>query len=41
VEIGKCCGMEMKVEITKVKRMMRWPTPVLIRTDQKQLDNVE
>jgi len=41
MEIGKCCGMKMKVEVTKVKRMITRPFPVLIRTDQKQLDNVE
>jgi len=33
--------MEMKVEVTKVMRMTRRPSPVMIRTDLKQTDSVE
>jgi hypothetical protein len=40
-EIGRCYGMEMNVEKTKVMRISRQPSPVQIRTDQKQLENVE
>jgi hypothetical protein len=28
IEIGKCCGMEMNVEKTKVMRISRKPFPV-------------
>ena len=41
IEIGKCCGMEMNVEKTKVMRISRQPSPVTIMIDQKQLENVE
>ena len=41
IEIGGCCGMEMKVKKTKVMRISRQPFPVKIMVDQKQLENVE
>ena len=40
-EIGRCYGMEMNVEKTKVMRISRQPLPVKIIIDQKQLENVE
>ena len=40
-EIGRCYGMEMNVEKTKVLRISRQPSPVTIMIDQKQLENVE
>jgi hypothetical protein len=41
IEIGRCYGMEMNVEKTKVMRISRQPFPVKIIIDQKQLENVE
>jgi len=41
IEIGRCYGMEMNVEKTKVMRISRQACPVTIMIDQKQLDNVE
>ena len=41
IEIGRCSGMEMNVEKTKVMRISRQPFPVEIMIDQKQLENVE
>jgi hypothetical protein len=41
IEIGKCYGMEMNVEKTKVMRISRQPNPVTIKIDQKQLENVK
>ena len=41
IEIGRCYGMEMNVEKTKVMRISRQPTPITIMIDQKQLENVE
>jgi hypothetical protein len=41
IEIGRCYGMEMNVEKTKVMRISRQPFPVKIMIDQKQLENVE
>ena len=41
IQIGKCYGMEMNVEKTKVMRISRQPSPVTIMIDQKQLKNVE
>jgi hypothetical protein len=41
IELGRCYGMEMNVEKTKVMRISTQPTPITIRTDQKQLKNVE
>ena len=40
-EIGRCYGMEMNVEKTKVMRISRQPSPVIITIDKKQLENVE
>ena len=41
IETGRCYGMEMNVEKTKVMRISRQPLPVKIIVDQKQLENVE
>jgi len=41
IEIGRCYGMEMNVEKTKVMRISRQPFPVKIMVAQKQLENVE
>ena len=41
IEIGRCYGMEMNVEKTKVMRISRQPFPVKMIIDQKQLENVE
>ena len=41
IETGRCYGMEMNVEKTKVMRISRQPFPVKIIIDQKQLENVE
>jgi hypothetical protein len=41
IEIGRCYGMEIKVEKTKVMKISRQPSPVKIMIDQKQLENVE
>ncbi|PNF41645.1 hypothetical protein B7P43_G07643 [Cryptotermes secundus] len=41
IEIGRCYGMEMNVEKTKVMKISRQPTPVTIKIDQKQLENVK
>jgi len=41
IEIGRCYGMEMNVDKTKVMRISRQPSPVTIMLDQKQLENVE
>ena len=41
IEIGRCYGMEINVEKTKVMRISRRPSPVTIMIDQKQLENVE
>jgi hypothetical protein len=35
MEIGRCYGMEMNVEKTKVMRISRQPSPVTIMIDQK------
>jgi hypothetical protein len=40
-EVGRCCGIEMNEEITKVMRISRQPSPLQVVTDQKQLENVE
>jgi hypothetical protein len=34
IEIGRCYGMEMNVEKTKVMRISRQPSPVTIMIDQ-------
>ena len=36
-----CYGMEMNVEKTKVMSISRQPSPVAIKVDQKQLENVK
>jgi hypothetical protein len=41
IEIGRCYGMEMNVEKTKVMRISIQPYPVTIVIDEKQLENVE
>jgi hypothetical protein len=41
IEIGRCYGMEMNVEKTKVMRISRQPFPVKIKIGQKQLENLE
>ena len=41
IEIGRCYGMELNVEKTKVMRISKQPLPVKIIGDQKQLENVE
>jgi len=41
IEIGRCCGMEMNVEKTKVMRISRQPSPVIIMIDQKQQENMK
>jgi hypothetical protein len=41
IEIGRCYGMEMNVEKTKVMRISRQPFAVKIMIDQKQLENVK
>ena len=40
IEIGRCCGMEMNVEISKVMRISREPFSAEIMVDQKQLASV-
>jgi len=41
IDIGRCYGMEMNVEKTKVMRISGQPFPVKIIIDQKQLENAE
>jgi hypothetical protein len=41
IKIGRCYGMEMNVEKTKVMRISRQPFPVKIMLEQKQLENVK
>jgi hypothetical protein len=41
IEIGRCYGMEMNVEKTKVMRISRQPSPVEIMIELKQRENVE
>ena len=41
IETGRCCGMEMNVEKTKVMRISRQLSPVTIKIGQKQLENVK
>ena len=41
IEIGRCFGMEMNVEKTKVTRISRQLSSVTIMIKQKQLENVE
>ena len=41
IETGRYYGMEMNVVKTKVMRISRQPSPVTIKIDQKQLENVK
>jgi hypothetical protein len=41
LEIGKCHGVEMNVEKTKVMKISKQPSPIQIVVDQKQPENVE
>jgi hypothetical protein len=41
IEIGRCYGMEMNVDKTKVMRISRESFPVTFMIGQKQLENVE
>jgi hypothetical protein len=42
VKVGRCYEMEINVEKkTKVARILRQPSPILIMIDQKQPENVE
>jgi hypothetical protein len=41
IESGRCYGMEMNVEKTKIMRISRQPFPVKIIIDQNQLKNME
>ena len=41
IDIGRCCGMEMNMEKTKIMRISRQPFPVKIMIDQKQIENAE
>ena len=41
IETGRYYGMEMNLEKTKVMRISRQPSPVTIKIDQKQLENVK
>jgi hypothetical protein len=40
-ELGRCYGMEVNVEKTKVMRISRQSSSIQIMKDQKQLENVE
>jgi len=40
-EVQICYGMEMNVEKTKVMRISRQPSPLLIMLDQQQMENVK
>ena len=41
IEGGRCCGMEINVEKTKVLRISRQTSPVTIMINQTQLESVE
>jgi len=41
IEIGRCYGMEINVEKTKVMRISRKSFPLKIMIDQKQLQDLE
>jgi hypothetical protein len=41
IEFGRCYGMEMNVEKTKVMEISRQPFAVKIMVDQKQLENAK
>jgi hypothetical protein len=40
IEIGKCYGIEMNMEKTKLMKISRQPFPVKLMIEQKQMDNV-
>jgi hypothetical protein len=40
-EIGRCHGMEVNVEKTKIRETSRQPSSIRIVIDQKQQENVE
>ena len=40
-QIGRCYGMEINVEKTKVKIISNQPSPITNTIDQKQLENVK
>jgi hypothetical protein len=41
IEIGRCYGMEMTVEKTKVMRILRQPFPVKLMIEQTLVENME
>jgi hypothetical protein len=41
IKIGRCFGMEMNVEKSKVLGISGKPSPIQIMTDKKQSENVE
>jgi hypothetical protein len=41
IKIGRCFGMEMNLEKSKVLGISGKPSPIQIMTDQKQSENVE
>jgi hypothetical protein len=41
IEIGRCYGMEINVEKSKMMRISRQPFPIQIFIDQKQPENME
>ena len=41
IDIGRCYGIEMNVEKTKVMRISKQQSAVTIMIDQKHLENVE
>jgi hypothetical protein len=41
IKSGRCCGMEMNVEKTKMLRISRQPSPIHIMIGKKQLENVK
>ena len=40
IQIGRCCGMEMNVEETKVMGISRQPSAITIMIDHRFLQNV-
>jgi hypothetical protein len=41
IEIGRCCGMDLNVEKTRVMRISRETSPLHSMICQKKLENVE
>jgi hypothetical protein len=41
IEVGRGYGMEINVKKTKTMRISRQPTPLQIKIDEKQVENVE